>query len=98
VVNGCISRHRTHQAHVRLQLAQPNQSRIANARCDQVFALRRAIQKLRRSDYRVFVMYEVMGYTHLEIAERLSIPVGTSKWRLTIARRVLKKCLTPRNV
>ena len=93
VVNACISRQRTHQAHVRLQLAQPNQSRIASARCDQAFALRRALQRLRRPDYRVFVLYELMGCTHPEIAERLSIPLGTSKWRLTMARRVLKDTL-----
>ena len=39
-------------------------------------------------------MYDVMGYTHPEIARRLGIPVGTSKGRLCTARRRLRRLLS----
>jgi RNA polymerase sigma-70 factor, ECF subfamily len=92
VVNTCISHYRTR--HRRAQLDASNQPRIAtNAGFAYTLDLRRALRALRRPDYRVFVMYEVFGYTHPEIAERLSIPLGTSKWRLTMARRILKDTL-----
>ena len=41
----------------------------------------------------VCVLYDVMGYTHPEIARRLGIPVGTSKGRLCTARRRLRRLL-----
>jgi RNA polymerase sigma-70 factor, ECF subfamily len=41
----------------------------------------------------VFVMHDVEGYTHEEIATALSIPVGTSKARLFDARAKLRSAL-----
>ena len=41
----------------------------------------------------VFVMHDVEGYTHEEIAAALSIPVGTSKARLFDARARLRAAL-----
>ena len=93
VVNTCISHHRTRHRRARVQHDPSNQPRIANAGVAYTLDIRRALQALRRPDYRVFVMYEVLGYTHPEIAERLSIPLGTSKWRLSTARRRLKETL-----
>ena len=37
------------------------------------------------------VLYDVLGYTHQEIAATLRIPVGTSKSRLSVARRRLSR-------
>ncbi|MGH9238105.1 MAG: RNA polymerase sigma factor [Vicinamibacterales bacterium] len=93
VVNECISHHRTHRLRAQLRRSQPHQPHIANAGFAHTLAIRRALRTLRQPDYRVFVMYEVLGYTHPEIAEQLSIPLGTSKWRLTTARRTLKETL-----
>ncbi len=42
----------------------------------------------------VFVMHDVEGYTHEEIAGTLGIPVGTSKARLFDARAKLRLALT----
>ena len=56
-------------------------------------AVRRALRELPVQGYRVLVMYELMGHTHKEIATRLSIPVGTSKWRLAQARGLLQGSL-----
>ena len=41
----------------------------------------------------VFVMHDVEGYTHEEIATTLGIPVGTSKARLFDARAKLRLAL-----
>jgi RNA polymerase sigma-70 factor (ECF subfamily) len=93
VVNACISHHRTLRVRTARRLRQPKQPPLTNAGFLHNLAVRRALRLLRRSDYRVFVMYEVMGYTHPEIAALLSIPEGTSKWtfqqpnRLTLGIR-----------
>lgn len=44
----------------------------------------------------VLVLYDVEGYTHDEIAERLGIASGTSKSQLSHARRALRRMLEPR--
>ncbi|MES2432150.1 MAG: RNA polymerase sigma factor [Bacteroidota bacterium] len=41
----------------------------------------------------VFNMYVMEGYKHHEIAERLKIPIGSSKWYLNEARKLLKQKL-----
>jgi DNA-directed RNA polymerase specialized sigma24 family protein len=41
----------------------------------------------------VFVMYVVNGYPHKEIAEKLKISEGTSKWHLSEARKLLQQKL-----
>jgi RNA polymerase sigma-70 factor (ECF subfamily) len=57
-------------------------------------ALRAALATLDLSEREVCVLYDVMGYTHPEIARRLGIPVGTSKGRLCTARRRLRRLLS----
>src|SRR5260221_4047117 len=42
----------------------------------------------------VFNMYVIDGYTHIEIAETLKIPVGTSKSNLSRAKALIQKYLT----
>ena len=61
-------------------------------------AIRAALRELTRDQYRVFLLYDLIGYTHSEIAERLNIPAGTSKSRLFEARRRLQQQLSPRDV
>ena len=41
----------------------------------------------------VFNMYEIEGFTHLEIAEKLNISIGTSKSQLNKAKSYLKKII-----
>jgi RNA polymerase sigma-70 factor, ECF subfamily len=41
----------------------------------------------------VFNLFVMEGYKHQEIAEQLHISVGTSKWHLNEARRLLKQRL-----
>lgn len=52
------------------------------------------IQKLPPATHAVFVMYAVEGYNHREIAEKLQISEGTSKWHLSEARKKLQQALS----
>jgi RNA polymerase sigma-70 factor (ECF subfamily) len=51
--------------------------------------LEKMSEKLRMA----FLLHDVEGYTHVEIAAALEIPVGTSKARLSEARACLRKAL-----
>ena len=53
--------------------------------------LERAINQLPEGYRAVFVLAEVEGYAHKEIAEMLSVSVGTSKSNVARARRILKE-------
>ncbi len=41
----------------------------------------------------VFYLYAIEGYTHVEIAKKINISVGTSKWHLSNARKKLKQLI-----
>ena len=41
----------------------------------------------------VFNLFAIDGYSHKEIAEKLSISIGTSKWHVSEARKRLKELL-----
>lgn len=51
------------------------------------------VKKLPPATHAVFVLYAVEGYIHREIAERLSISEGTSRWHLGEARKQLQEQL-----
>lgn len=53
--------------------------------------LERAIAELPTQARVVFVLHDVEGYRHEEIAEHMSIAVGTSKAQLHRARRLLRE-------
>jgi RNA polymerase sigma-70 factor (ECF subfamily) len=55
--------------------------------------LERAIGTLPEGARDVFVLHDVYGYTHREIAEMLSIVEGTSKSQLNRARALLRRSL-----
>lgn len=44
----------------------------------------------------VLVLHDIMGFTHEEIAQRLSIEAGTSKSQLSRARHAMRRMLGPR--
>ena len=41
----------------------------------------------------VFRLYAIEGFTHVEIAKKINISVGTSKWHLATARKKLKQLI-----
>lgn len=53
----------------------------------------RCIQQLPLMYRTVFCLYEIEGYRHIEIAQMLNISLGTSKWYLSKAKKLLKKIL-----
>lgn len=55
--------------------------------------LKRAISKLSPGCKRLFLLYDVLGYRHSEIAERLGCSVGSSKSQLHKARKRLRRLL-----
>lgn len=60
-------------------------------------ALETAIAQLPRGYKSVFVLHDIQGYEHEEIASMLGCNVGTSKSQLHKARMKLRKLLTKRN-
>jgi len=67
----------------------PVPSSTEDARLD----LERAILELPEGYREVFVLHDLYGYTHEEIAERLGIESGTSKSQLSRARGALRESL-----
>ncbi len=57
-----------------------------------------AVQSIPDSYRLIFNMFVFEGYTHHEIAEKLSIPVGTSKSAVARARKYLKKKLVQKKL
>jgi RNA polymerase sigma-70 factor (ECF subfamily) len=55
--------------------------------------LKRAISRLSPGCKRQFQLYDVLGYKHSEIAERLGCSVGSSKSQLHKARKRLRHLL-----
>jgi RNA polymerase sigma-70 factor (ECF subfamily) len=69
-----------------------------DARLAGIFArvdLERAVAGLPAGYRLVFVLHDVEGYTHDEIAAHLGIVPGTSKSQLAHARAALRRALTP---
>lgn len=60
--------------------------------------LERAVTRLPQGCRRIFVLHDVEGFTHQEIAELLGVEVGTSKSQLAHARRRLRAALAPSGV
>jgi len=46
----------------------------------------------------VFRLYAIEGFTHVEISKNTGISVGTSKWHLSNARKILKKLIDQNNL
>ncbi len=98
LVNACLDVRRYHQrrgVHIRLEDSHVRPPRRHWHRLVERQALRAALATLEEPEREVCVMYDVMGYTHPEIARQLGIPVGTSKGRLCTARRRLRRLLSP---
>jgi RNA polymerase sigma-70 factor (ECF subfamily) len=68
----------------------------APARPELTIDFETAIGRLPQGARRVFVLHDVEGYRHDEIAEQMGIAVGTSKAQLHRARMLLRGHLEPR--
>jgi RNA polymerase sigma-70 factor (ECF subfamily) len=98
LVNACLDARRYRQRRGTWVALEEGRASLRSRRGHRLVdrhALRAALATLHSSEREVCVMYDVMGYTHPEIARRLGIPVGTSKGRLCTARRRLRRLLSP---
>ena len=89
-IDRCRRRGRRERAHDTQHTSRPT---MARATYDDTVAIRAALRRLTRNQRRVFVLYDVLGHTHTEIARQLAIPLGTSKRRLGDARKRLRQSL-----
>ena len=67
-----------------------NNSVLEQMGADEIMEL---VKKLPPATHAVFVLYAVEGYNHREIAEKVGISEGTSKWHLSEARKTLQQQL-----
>ena len=74
-----------------IEPVEPDQKKLILKR-----KLDKAIRKLPHGCRTVFVLHEIEGFNHKEIAERLSLSEGTSKSQLFKAREMLRNILTER--
>jgi len=97
VVNTCLDERRRRRRRDRIAMGLIHgESRLVERPVvvDRV-GVRTALGRLSPDDRTMCLLYDVMGYTHVEIAATLRIPVGTSKSRLAVARRRLGRILDP---
>jgi RNA polymerase sigma-70 factor (ECF subfamily) len=66
---------------------------IAPERPDVGVDLERALLRLPRGARQVFVLHDIQGYRHDEIATQMGVAVGTSKAQLHRARKLLREAL-----
>ena len=71
----------------------PLEDRAPQRRPDVTVDLQRAMAKLPERARVVFVLHDIQGYRHREIARLTGVAQGTSKAQLHRARRLLRKAL-----
>ena len=94
VVNACLDRcrRRSRWTHARPGFVAEHPT-VTNATAEKMLAMRRALHRLTPVQREVFLLYDVLGHTHKEIAQRLAIPLNTSKSRLSDARHRMREVL-----
>jgi len=92
-LNGLRSLKRAREREVTLDEARAIGSRSGEADRDLKVRLSRAVDGLPEGYRTVFVMHDVEGYTHEEIATTLGVQPGTSKAQLFRARARLREAL-----
>ena len=89
-LNGLRKVKRLREREYELDEGMTGSSRAARSEPDLKEKLTRAVDGLPERYRTVFVMHDIEGYKHREIAEMLGIPAGTSKAQLSRARRRLR--------
>ena len=77
-----------------VQIEESAARNISTQELGDIDYIEKAIQTLPYKSRSVFVMAEIEGYSHKEIAEELEISVGTSKSQLNYAKTKLKNILS----
>lgn len=94
-VNVCLGERRERARRAQRETTSPDPETKAPTRPapEAGLDLERAIDRLPDAARIVFVLHDVEGFRHQEIAERLGVSAGTSKSQLHRARRLLKEAL-----
>ena len=92
-LNGLRRRKRIELREVDLELGDHQGAESRRAEPDLKDRLKVAIDRLPEGYRTVFVMHDVEGYTHEEIAAALGVETGTSKAQLSRARARLREAL-----
>ena len=100
IITNCLideyRKQRNHKAHYTARESEweleiiANNSRNdaeSNFGCEMILKM---IDEIPENHALVFRMYVIDGYSHKEIAETLNLTVGTSKWHLSTARKLLR--------
>jgi RNA polymerase sigma-70 factor (ECF subfamily) len=69
-------------------------ARVNTVGAGEILDIEAAIAKLPPGARRVFVLHDVEGYKHDEIAEQLGVTTGATKAQLHRARLLLREALT----
>jgi RNA polymerase sigma-70 factor, ECF subfamily len=95
-VNVVIERRRTYAIHRERMVDDPqalDHVTVAPARADLTVDFEQAIEQLPAGAREIFVLHDVEGYKHREIAMMLGIATGTSKRQLHRARMLMRRHL-----
>ncbi len=84
---------RTRSNTVRFLNLEERDTAVEEEALDQLYLddIMKLVDLLPDASRRVFYLYAIEGFTHVEIAKRLGISPGTSKWHLSNAREKLKQ-------
>jgi len=93
VINGLRKRKRIRSREVEIEDPEPLAGGRAPRDAGLMMMVGRAVDQLSEILRVVFVMHDLEGYKHREIADILGIPEGTSRARLARAREELRGCL-----
>ena len=88
-INACIDHWRKDRSRTRADLLVASKVGVRPVAVEGL-ALRTALATLTKTDRRICILHDLMGYAHHEIAAILGLPEGTSKGKLSSARRRLR--------
>ncbi len=69
---------------------QTNDNYLNNLEYEDILKM---VDSLPQKNKKVFVLFAIEGYKHNDISRILNIPVGTSKWHLSQAKKKLKEMI-----
>lgn len=94
VLNGLRKRKRQREHELGVEDTLPFDRGVDEGDPSLKIRLKDAVDALSEGMRAVFILHDVEGFKHHEIAEVLQVPVGTSKARLSRARSVLREQLS----
>ena len=94
-VNTCIDHVRKAKKRRTVHLENAAEVAIPSSVLDKIAAedLLQMVQQLAPTTRAVFSMYVIEGFKHAEIAKKLGMSEGTSRWHLSTAKQELKRLL-----